>query len=517
MPENSQVSSRSESPTPEPQVAPHEHEKAPAPAEQATPEASEEPLAPPASQPPGLPAVRTALPVQGASAQALAPSADAGTASDRRPIPWSLVFTGLFLLVALATLWWANKSGRLGPAVHQGNLLWRWLRDEKPDHATASKEKMSGKMRMHGKKKTPGKMKMGAKMKMPPTMKGLVTIDPRTTQELDVTSTLVTRRTLVKSILATGAVNYDEKLSRKITAWIGGRLDRLYVDEVGQVVKRGEPVAAIYSPQLYGTEQELLQAVDYLDELKRNHALPEAVAEARDLVDATRTRLSLWGVTQPQIKRLEKSRKLSDHTVIYARIPGTVVAKPVEEGAYVKQGSILYRVVDLHTVWIYLEVYEQDIGLVHLGQKVDITTVSRPGESFSGRVTFIEPVMDARARAVRVRVTVHNRNHELLPGMYAEGSIKAPVATDALAVPESAVIRTGLRDIVLLSLGHGHFLPRRVRLGARVRNYYQVRSGLKAGDRVVTQASFLINSESQLQSALGQMGMPGMPGMKMKH
>ncbi len=448
----------------------------------------------------------------------------------KRVIPWSYLIAITILFIVSIGGFVSYKAGHLTPIVNRGERFWAWLTNQKTDKTNDSKGTSTywtcpmhpqiirdgpGECPICGMTLVEKKKESSAEHQQAPP--GLVTIDPRTIQILGVTTEVVGRKTLEKVIRTTGDVTYDETKDQMIHSWVAGRIDKLFADYTGQLIKPGQPVAEIYSPQLVSSQEELLLALDYLKKLQEGGALPEAIEQAEELADSARKRLLLWGMTPGQIDQIIKEGKARTEVTIYAPVGGTILKKIAHVGLYVKEGSPLYRVADLSTVWVYVAVYEKDLPWVHLGQWVDLTTQAHPGQIFRGQITFIDPVIDLRSRTAKVRIEIPNADGSLLPGMYMIARLRSTIAKDALTVPDSAVIRTGKRDIVILSLGGGKMRPQEIVVGPLVDNYYQVLSGLHGGERVITQANFLIDSESQLKAALQRLDGAKPPGGHQHH
>jgi Cu(I)/Ag(I) efflux system membrane fusion protein len=332
-----------------------------------------------------------------------------------------------------------------------------------------------------------------------------VLVDPRMLNNLGVRTETVQVRALARDIRLTGEVAVDDSATQVLQSWVAGRIERVYVDAVGDKVKKGQPIVKIYSPQLLASSEELISALQYRDELKERDALPQSILDAQAMVEATEKRLRLWGLKKAQIDKIRSTRKATTDVVVYSTATGTVHDKMVYEGKYVKEGSPLYELIDFGKLWVYLNVFENDMGLVYIGMPVEFVTPAYADRTFYGRVSEIEPMMDSESRTGRVRVAVSNASGRLIPGMYVKSEMKVPVSSKHPTVSNLAVIRTGERDIVIVANGEGRFYPQEVKLGQLADGYYPVTSGVTTGQKVVSQASFLIDSESQLKAALQQM------------
>ncbi|MGH9508377.1 MAG: efflux RND transporter periplasmic adaptor subunit [Terriglobales bacterium] len=277
-------------------------------------------------------------------------------------------------------------------------------------------------------------------------------------------------------------------------------MDKLYVDFTGQSVRKGQPIALIYSPEVVSAAEEYRLAVESLERMGR--ALPEAQAQARELVAASRRRLELWGLTAEQIRELDKSNEPQIHITIYAPASGTVMERKVTEGQYVREGDSLYSLSDLSTVWVKADIYESDLPLVRMGQAAEIQSDALPGTMLTGRVSFIEPMLNPQNRTVAVRIQVPNPGLRLRPGMYVRAMLKPSMGRNVLAVPRTAVIDTGMKTLVYVATGKGVFEGREVKLGPAGQEFYPVLDGLKEGERIVTEGNFLIDSQTRLTGGL---------------
>jgi Cu(I)/Ag(I) efflux system membrane fusion protein len=306
---------------------------------------------------------------------------------------------------------------------------------------------------------------------------------------------------LVKEIQTVGEIGYDERRVKVVSAWIGGRIDKLYIDFTGVNVRKGDPLVELYSPELVSTQQEFLLA---LETRARIWSLgdQDALRSASDLVESTKRRLQLWGISNEQIDEIEKTRKISTQMTIHAPIGGTVIHKQAYEGQYVKMGEKLYTIVDLSVVWALVDVFEYEMSWVKSGQKVSISTPAYPGRIFSGTVSFIDPFLDTKTRSVKVRMDVPNKDLELKPGMFAEARLKIPHEGQKpiLSIPYTAVLDTGVRKLVYIDLGKGVFKPVEVRIGQRAGPWVSVLSGLRKGQKVAVSANYLIDSQRALGS-----------------
>ena len=383
-----------------------------------------------------------------------------------------------------------------------------------------------------------------------------LTISESARKLMAIETSVVERKFVSATVRMVGKVDYDETRLAHITAWVPGRLDRLFVDYIGMPVRKGDHMVELYSPELLSAQEELLQAIQAVKNLKGSDI--GIVREATEAtVTAVREKLRLWGLTPGQIAAIEKRGKADDHITIHAPIGGVVIDKHVQQGAYVKTGTRIYTIADLSQVWIKLDAYESDLAWLAYGQKVKLTPEAYPGRTFPGTVSFISPLLDSRTRTVKVRVNAPNAEGKLKPGMFVRATVGATLdergkvlapsfagkwvcpmhpavisdradarcsicgmaleraealgihtvdpakAKKPLVIPASAALKTGRRAIVYVDVtapgGKPTFEGREVVLGPRAGKHYIVRGGLTQGQRVVTRGNFLIDSAMQLQ------------------
>jgi membrane fusion protein, copper/silver efflux system len=326
---------------------------------------------------------------------------------------------------------------------------------------------------------------------------GAIFVDAQRRQAIGVRTGFVERKPLTIHIRAAGKVVYDEtrvsSVSVKYRGWIG----RLDANTTGQLVKRGQVLFTLYSPELYAAQQEFLAVLES-QKAARETAAPD---RADYLVAAARTRLHLWDIREGQIDAIASSGKPVEYLPILSTVAGYVIEKNVVQGAAVEPGRELLRIAGLDTIWIEAELYEAELPLVAVGQRVDVTVPYIPGRSWGGRVAFVYPYLENASRTGRVRIEIANEGLELKPDMYANVELAVDRGS-RLAVPESAVIYAGPRRLVFLDLGEGRLRPQPIHVGLKVGDDYEVLSGVEAGDRVVTSANFLIAAESRLKSAI---------------
>jgi Cu(I)/Ag(I) efflux system membrane fusion protein len=331
---------------------------------------------------------------------------------------------------------------------------------------------------------------------------GAVKISTAKVQKLGVRSVSAERRVLDAVVRATGRVEVDERRLTTITPKFEGYVEKLYVNATGQYVGRGAPLFEAYSPELLATQREHAIAAQGLAQVKG--ADEATVAGMKRLADSALERLRNWDVTDEQIARLAAGGAPQRALVFRAPASGHVIERRATQGMRFMPGEMLYQIADLSTVWVIADVFEQDIGRVRAGQRARVLLDAYPGQAFEGRVTYVYPTLKPETRSAQIRIELGNRDGRVKPAMYAQ--VELPSAGAAvLAVPNSAVIDSGNRRVVLIDQGEGRFEPRDVKLGARGDDYVAVTDGLKEGDRVVVSANFLIDAESNLKAALSGM------------
>jgi multidrug efflux pump subunit AcrA (membrane-fusion protein) len=333
--------------------------------------------------------------------------------------------------------------------------------------------------------------------------RAMVALSPERRQLLGVRSEAVTRRHLDRTLRTVGRVAIDERRLHHVHTKYEAYVEKLYVNFVGQMVRKGDHLAALYSPELVATQQEYLLAYRAQRQLAES-GIASVAKGGTDLLEAARQRLLFWDMDPSDIDALERTGQVQRTVDLHADLPGYVLQKSAVHGMRVTPADILFDVADLEEVWILADVYEVDLATVELGTAAEVTLPYQPGRTWRGKVTFIDPLVDPATRTVKVRVEVANADYALKPDMFADVVLRRELG-DALFVPESAVLKPGDRQIVFLDRGDGRLEPREIETGARVEGGYAVLSGLAEGDRVVTSANFLIDSESSLKAALSSM------------
>ena len=364
----------------------------------------------------------------------------------------------------------------------------------------------------------------------------------------------VERRLATVAVRMVGKVDYDETRTGTITAYVSGRLERLFVDYTGVRVERGDHMVTIYSPELVAAQEELLQAIESARTLERSE-LEIMRRTSADTVSSARERLRLWGLLPEQIAEVEEQGSVQEVITLYSPMSGVVIDKDAMQGQYVETGSRIYTIADLEHLWVRLEAYESDIEWVHLGQQVEFTTEAYPGTVFRGRISFVDPIVDARTRTVKLRVNVPNQDGKLKPGMLVRAEVKSRLAGDGrvfdpylagkwispmhpeivkdgpgscdicgmdlvpaeslgyargeesaeapLVIPVSAPLITGKRAVVYVEQPDADrptYVGREVVLGPKAGDVFIVRSGLAEGERVVVEGNFKIDSALQIEA-----------------
>ena len=306
-----------------------------------------------------------------------------------------------------------------------------------------------------------------------------------------------TMETLNREINAVGIVQYDQSRQAKVTAWVAGRIDRLNVNSVGAIVSKGKPIAELYSPDLVAAQQEYLLAIKSRSQLN-NSSFTSIAQNGEGLVAAAKERLLLLGVKASQIAALERNGNPTMRISVSSPFSGVVIEKMVQQGQYVSAGEVLFNIADLSSIWVELEIYENESPYVHVGQQVEIRSQSLPQSSFTGRISFIYPFLDPKTRTLKARVEMANPGITLKPDMFVNAIIRQPLDS-SIVVPVTAVMDTGKRQVVWVESSPGSFESREVKVGLRNNDNVQILSGLNPGDKVAVSGGYLIDSESQLK------------------
>lgn len=331
----------------------------------------------------------------------------------------------------------------------------------------------------------------------------VIEISPDKVQKLGVKSEVAALRELNKALRVTGRIEINERHTYTVAPKFEGWVERLYVNTTGQAVTKGQPLFDVYSPELVSAQREHNLAVQGLALLKDADA--DAKQSMQQLATASAARLKNWDIAGTQ-SDASASGESHPRVTFYAPVSGIVLEKKAVQGMRFMPGEMLYQIADLSSVWVITAVPEQDIGQVRLGSYVQASIAPYPDRTFDGKVDFIYPTLDSATRTVQIRMEIANRKGMLKPAMFANAQIAVGKAEKVLAVPSSAVIDSGTRQVVLVRLAEGRFEPREVTLGERGDNYAEILTGVAEGEQVVTSANFLIDAESNLKAALGGLG-----------
>jgi RND family efflux transporter MFP subunit len=324
-------------------------------------------------------------------------------------------------------------------------------------------------------------------------------------------------RPLTKTVRAVGIVEFDETRMAFVSPKFGGWAETLYVDFTGQTVERGDALLEIYSPELVTAQEELLLAARMKASVGDSSI--ESVADGADrLFESARRRLEYWDITPEQIERLLETSEVRKTLTLYAPVSGVVMKKEIVEGQAFQAGANLYMIAELSQVWVSAEVFETDADLVRAGMAVEVTVAALAGRAFAGRVEYVYPTLEERTRSMRARVALANPEGELKPGMFGTVRLTAELGME-LTLPSAAVLHSGARAVAFVDMGGGELMPHELQLGLHGEGHIQVLEGIEAGQRVVTSAQFLLDSESNLaevmKAMMAQMNLSDMEGMDM--
>jgi Cu(I)/Ag(I) efflux system membrane fusion protein len=319
----------------------------------------------------------------------------------------------------------------------------------------------------------------------------------------NIQTTKVSRKNPVKSVRLYGAIQVDERLSQSQTSHVNGRIEELLVNFTGESVRQGQTIATVYSPELLNAQQELLEAV------KLQSAQPL-------LLQAAREKLRLWKLSDEQIAAIEQAGVANPLVEIKANTNGVIIEKIVNQGDYVSQGSVLFNVANLSQVWAVFDAYEPDLPFLKTGDRLEYTLQSLPGKTFSGKISFINPILDPATRTAKIRVETANPRMELMPGMFANATTNAPLNQykNEIVIPKSSVLWTGKRSVVYVKqpdTENPAFLLREVELGPSLGDSYVVLSGINDGDEIVSNGAFVIDASAQLEGKRSMMNDEGRP------
>ena len=362
-----------------------------------------------------------------------------------------------------------------------------------PPSASAPPSQGSTKQGMAG---MPG-MQGGKQPNAPQTRQFIVPVERQ--QQIGVTYATVKREPLRHTIRSVGLVVPDKARNWQFVSRVDGYVQKLNVTAPGEIVDKGAPLLSIYSPDLLTSEREFVELLRMRDEAKSK----DARETPSRLINSAKERLHLWNVTDEQIDELQKTRKPQENLTLLSPFRGIVQSVPAEQGKSVKVGDMLVEVADLSVVWVWAEFYENELPMLKVDQKIDITAKSYPGEKFEGTISLINPFLEEAKRTAKVRIDIPNPDFKLRPGMYVNTELAMNMG-EGLTIPVSAVMPTGTRNVVFINRGEGKLEPRIVQIGSKYGESYEVQNGLHEGEQVVASANFLIDAESKVQQALNE-------------
>jgi RND family efflux transporter MFP subunit len=319
----------------------------------------------------------------------------------------------------------------------------------------------------------------------------------------------VVRKPVNDEIATTGSVAIDETRVSYVQTRFSGYIKKVFADATYKYVQKGQPLFTIYSPELAAAEREFLLAKQNAKDLSQS-TVPGVAAGVASLLESSKQRLEQWNLPPREITRLQSTGQVADALEIDSPVSGYITERNALPNLTVQPETRLYTVADLSTVWVLAQVFQNDLGRIKVGEPATIAVDSYPGRTFRGRVDFIYPDVDMTTRTARVRLIFSNPNLALTPGMFVNVTLQVPLGNQ-LVIPANGVLQSGTRQIVFVDRGGGYLEPRDIQLGPQAGDQYIVLKGLKAGERIVTSANFLIDSESQLQAAIGSF-VPPPPG-----
>jgi len=332
-----------------------------------------------------------------------------------------------------------------------------------------------------------------------------VDIDPARQQLIGLTTAEATVGPVGGAWRTVGRVAVDETRVRHVNVKVPGFVERIWVNFVGKPVKRGDPLFDVYSPELFSAQQEYLLALRTRGSLSARGPLG---SDGEALVEAARRKMALWDVPAKELERLERTGDPTKTLTFYSPVAGVVTKKDVVEGAKLEAGAMPYEIVDLSTVWVLADVYESELRYVKEGMPATLTPNAFPDRELQGQVLFVDPLMDPQTRTVKVRLAFANPGGDLRPEMFGEVVLHG-TPREGLRIPQDAVLDSGTEKLVFVAAGGGKLQPRKVHLGSSSGGMVEVVAGVAPGERVVTRANFLVDSESKLRAALAEMSGKG--------
>jgi RND family efflux transporter MFP subunit len=387
---------------------------------------------------------------------------------------WIALTGNLALIAILGGLWW--NSHRPSPRLQAV-----------PEHASAAESQESGPQ---------GPATSQSEVPLAP-----IQLSAERLQSIGVKFGVVARKPVEDEIRTTGTVAIDETRLSYVQTRISGHIEKVFADATYQYVRKGQPLFTLHSPELIAAEREYLLAKQSAREMSQS-AVPGVASGVASLLDSTKDRMGQWNIPEKEMARLESTGEVVDALEIDSPVSGYITERNALPNMMVQPETRLYTVADLSVVWALAQVFQDDLGRVKVGTPASLTVDSYPGRIFHGRVDFIYPDVDMTTRTARVRLVFSNPKLTLTPGMYVNVILAVPLG-EQLVIPTSGVLQSGARQIVFIDRGAGYLEPREVQLGPQAGDEYIVLKGLKAGERIVTSANFLVDSESQLQAAIG--------------
>src|SRR6266481_4768399 len=378
-----------------------------------------------------------------------------------------------------------------------GGLWWRSAHHDKTEAAMPSASK-------EGAQNAPARPQSAAAPSETPLVP--VQLSPERMQSIGVRMGRVERKIVNDEIRVTGNVAVDETKLAYVQVRYSGYIQKVFADATYQYLRKGQPLFTIYSPDLAATEREYLVAKQNQQRVAGS-TVPGVAESAASLLSAASERLKQWGVPQRELARLESTGQVQQELQVDSPVSGYITERNALPNLTVQPETRLYSVADLSTVWIFAEVFQNDLGRIKVGDRASLTVDTYPGRNFEGRVNFIYPQVDMTTRTARVRLIFPNPGLKLTPGMFVNAVLQVRAGMQ-LVIPASGVLQSGTRQVVFLNRGDGYLEPREVELGARAGENFVILKGLKEGEEIVTSANFLIDSESQLQAALGSFTPP---------
>ena len=339
----------------------------------------------------------------------------------------------------------------------------------------------------------------------PQTALAPVQLSPERSQSIGLKFATVQRKPLRDSLRVNGNVDIDEERVAYVQTRFPGWIQKVFADATYQYVRKGQPLFTIYSQDLVSTEQEFLLALKNKQALRGSSS--GAAQEADWLVEAARQRLQQWNVPQREIAELERTGQVQREITVESPVSGYITERNALPNQFVQPDTKLYTVTDLSQVWIYAQVFQTDVGRLRAGDPATVNVDAYPGQNFRGRVEQVLPQVDANTRTVRVRLIFDNPGLLLKPGMFVNIELGLPLGPQ-LVIPASGALQSGARQIAFVDHGGGYLEPREIQTGGRVGDDLIVLKGLKSGERIVSSANFLVDSESQIQAAIGQFAPP---------